>query len=118
MLVASGLVPLLVAPLDNSWSSCVHTTDASMSGWGSCECVIGPEIAKAHGVWSERWRFKRLEPSEWCPRRRALKEFSFADLVSDPRTLGEQYSEQLQLDVASEGAVPSGLQWRKFDGFP
>ena len=125
MLVAAGLMPLLVAHLDLPWSPFVHTTDACMSGWGSCKGWVGAEVAKNHGQWSERWRFRRLTPEEWCPRRRALPDPSLHDLYTDPRTLGDQsvvYQHYFGIEDADlqEGAEPSPshLDWRMHEGFP
>ena len=119
MLVAAGLMPLLAAHLDLPWSPFVHTTDACMSGWGSCKGWVGAEVAKNHGQWSERWRFRRLTPEEWCPRRRALQDPSLHDLYTDPRTLGDQsvvYQHYFGIEDADlqEGAEPSPshLDWR------
>ena len=125
MLVAAGLMPLLVAHLDLPWSPIVHTTDACMSGWGSCKGWVGSDLAKAHGQWSERWRFRRLTPEEWCPRRRALQDHSLHDLYTDPRTLGDQsaiYPHYFGIEDAElpEGVepIPSHLDWRMHEGFP
>ena len=43
------------------------------------------------GRWSERWRFKRLPPTEWAPRRRALG----LDPLSDHRTVVQDESFEL-----------------------
>ena len=67
----AGLVPLLVADLRRPWSSTVTCSDASPFGFGICECEVDPAISASHGRWLERWRFKRLPPSEWKPRVRS-----------------------------------------------
>lgn len=47
-------------------------TDASPYGLGICEHAVQNAKAESLGRWNERWRYKRLGPSEWAPRRRAL----------------------------------------------
>ena len=77
--IFAGLVPLLVADLRRPWSSTVTASDASPSGWGVCECNLDPGTAQQHGRWQERWRYRRLGPSEWRPRERAFG----ADILQD-----------------------------------
>ena len=54
------------------------------------------------GRWSERWRYKRLPPSEWGPRRRALGP-SLGPLY-DPSTVGVE-----DWDEIAWGPLPSEL---------
>jgi len=77
------------------WDSEIRCTDASPAGWGSCSATLPiPEIVKI-GEWEERWRYRRLPPSEWAPRRRALQQNVDFDVLTDPRTLGpEMHSTQ------------------------
>eukprot|EP00435_Cladocopium_sp_Y103_P017954 s440_g4.t1 len=71
-LVFAGLVPLLFADIRRQWSSTIFCTDASPEGYGICERVLPPAEVADIGRWNERWRYARLGPEEWAPRRRAL----------------------------------------------
>eukprot|EP00973_Karenia_brevis_P042187 5841154-Karenia_brevis.AAC.1 len=72
-----------------SWDPEVRTTDACNSGWGACTCTLGSDWARTHGIWNERWRYRRLTPDEWAPRKRALFNDSTLDKISDPRVVGD-----------------------------
>ena len=61
-------------------------TDASTSGWGICRTHRPASEVQALGQWEERWRFRRLRPDEWAPRRRAIPAFGELDVLTDPRT--------------------------------
>ena len=78
-----GLVPLLFASLRRQWSTTVICSDASPQGFGICEREADIKSVRNLGRWHERWRFKRLEPSEWNPRRRAMG----ADVTADVHTI-------------------------------
>ena len=82
-IIFAGIVPLLVADIRKPWSDVVTCTDASPFGFGICERVVDPAVARHHGRWMERWRFKRLPPSEWKPRQRS----EGWDVLGDPRTV-------------------------------
>ena len=71
-LVFAGLIPLLFADLRKQWSNILFCTDASPDGYGVCCREVERSTAESLGRWNERWRFKRLGPEEWAPRRRAL----------------------------------------------
>ena len=71
-LVFAGLIPLLFADLRKQWSNTLFCTDASPDGYGVCCREVERSTAESLGRWNERWRFKRLGPEEWAPRRRAL----------------------------------------------
>ena len=71
-LVFAGLIPLLFADLRKQWSNTLFCTDASPDGYGVCCREVEQSTAESLGRWNERWRFKRLGPEEWAPRRRAL----------------------------------------------
>ena len=79
----AGIIPLLFADIRRHWSSTILCTDASPSGYGICEREVSAECVSDLGRWNERWRFKRLPPSEWAPRRRAMG----LDPFSDPFTV-------------------------------
>ena len=66
-LIVVGILPLFIAPLGQPWCERVVVTDASPTGWGICQAVLPPEQVREIGKWNERWRFKRLDPSEWAP---------------------------------------------------
>ena len=112
MYIAAGLMPLMVSRLDLPWSPYVTATDACESGWGACKAFIGSDKAREHGMWTERWRFKRLLPDEWAPRQRALREpdSQHLDVFADPRTVG--------LAESDEVPVPSEQKWKAYEGFP
>ena len=78
-LIFSGLIPLLFADLRKQWSETVHCTDASPDGYGVCTRSLDAKHVESMGRWNERWRFRRLEPDEWGPRRRALGLDPFSD---------------------------------------
>ena len=44
-----------------------------------------------NGDWEVRWRYRRLPPSDWKPRKRAVQCGEVIDVVSDPRALGNQF---------------------------
>ena len=71
-LVFAGLIPLLFADLRKQWSNTLFCTDASPDGYGVCCREVERSTAESLGRWNERWRFKRLGPDNWGPRRRAL----------------------------------------------
>ncbi|CAL1160112.1 unnamed protein product, partial [Cladocopium goreaui] len=49
-------------------------------GYGICERQLGCEAVGQLGRWNERWRFRRLPPEEWAPRRRAMGLDPIADV--------------------------------------
>ena len=75
-IIFSGLIPLLFADIKRGWSDVITCTDASPDGFGICEQRVGGASAQRLGRWNERWRFKRLGPEEWAPRRRGSSEGS------------------------------------------
>ena len=79
-----SVVFLLVAELDLPWSTRVLTTDASEQGIGVCVKEVEVGEVRDTAQWNEKWRYKRLDPSEWAPRRRALGEFPE---ITDPHTV-------------------------------
>lgn len=111
-----GIVPLLVASLRRPWSETVTCTDASPVGYGICQAVFDIDTVDSIGRWQERWRFRRLPPSEWAPRRRAMG----ADVVGDVATVtgNAPFHDESDLYVHNESfpEVPSGLMnphlWR------
>ena len=90
--VFSGLIPLLYSSLRRHWSPTVTCTDASPAGYGVCETVLDPKDVSDIGRWHEKWRFKRLKPEHWNPRRRA----GGLDVLGDPSSvLGVDEEERL-----------------------
>ncbi len=85
--VFAGILPLLVADLRLSWDTTVTATDASPSGWGICERFLPSDQVEEIGKWHERWRYRRLDPSEWQPRQRALSRCVFTDPLTVKGTL-------------------------------
>lgn len=73
-LVISGTSLLLVTRLDVGFSHIVAATDASLSGIGVCQAMWPEEAVRGAAKWQEKWRFRRLAPTERTPRRRALCE--------------------------------------------
>ena len=88
--VAGRVLPLVRSSITCEWDSTVVSTDASTTGWGCTSTVRPISEIREIGVWEERWRFRRLEPCEWAPRRRAIEAQEKVDLLSDPRSLGNQ----------------------------
>ena len=76
--------PLLASDLDQPFSDVVFASDASGSGAGVCRTRFDVQQVEKVACWNEKWRFRRLLPHEWAPRRRALGEF---DEITDPRTV-------------------------------
>ena len=78
-----ALVMHLHTRLDAPWSKTVYASDASGDGFGVCSASFDEELVRKTGSWLERWRFRRLLPHEWAPRRRALGELPE---ITDPTT--------------------------------
>jgi len=68
--IMSCLVPLLFSDLTREWSPVVTVGDASPYGLGVCERTLDVDVVRELGSWKERWRFKRLDPLEWAPRKK------------------------------------------------
>ena len=81
----SAIIPLLVTDLAKPWADEVMCSDSSTEGLGVCVRLGDAEEISTIGSWQERWRFRRLDPSEWKPRCRALDELAE---ITDPRTVG------------------------------
>ena len=79
-----------MADLRLPWDTTVTATDASPSGWGICERFLPSDQVGAIGKWHERWRYRRLDPSEWQPRQRALSRCVFTDPLTVKGTLDFQ----------------------------
>ena len=94
-LTFAGLIPLLYADIRRGWCQTVQCTDASPDGFGICETTLSSSQVESMGRWCERWRYRRLPPEDWAPRRRALAR----DPLSDPFTVlgwqeGDEESQQ------------------------
>ena len=68
-----GLLPLIVSDMFAPWSRILTATDASSTGYGVCERDVTHEQAAELGRWSERWRYRRFDPSERCPRKMTVE---------------------------------------------
>ena len=101
--VMASILPILTSDLVRPWSSELVCSDASTSGMGACRTVVEPGVAKALGEWFERWRFRRLDPAEWQPRKRAAGEL---DEVTDPRF------------ISADREIRAGQSWALREGFP
>ncbi|CAK0837412.1 unnamed protein product [Prorocentrum cordatum] len=99
----AAVLPVLSSDMSLGWAGEVWATDACKSGYGACKRILSSREVGDIGRWNERWRFRRLQPSEWAPRARALGEF---DAVVDPRT------------VDPDGSVPADRRWIEREGFP
>ena len=112
-MVVVGILPLIISNIARPWSPRMVTTDASPTGWGICSSLLDPELVATHGRWNERWRFRRLSPDEWAPRKRALALHEAVDPFHDLNTvpLGVFRGNPLC-------AVPPELRWREREGFP
>ena len=106
----SGILPLLTANLRREWSSTLPSTDASPEGWGICERELSSAAIQKLGKWQERWRFRRLAPSEWKPRERA---FRGLDPFSDIRTVvgSTQFCDELDNYTTNETFPEIPLSW-------
>ena len=114
--VFAGLVPLLVSNMKMPWSPIITCTDASPTGYGVCEYEAGVDVARQLGRWQERWRFRRLSPAEWQPRKRAAGLDPFRDMGTVRGTLDEV--DDLDQYTANESfpEIPAGIMnpslWR------
>jgi hypothetical protein len=104
-MAAVGIIPLLGANIGRPWSPRVVATDASPRGWGICSAVMDPKLVHQDGRWNERWRYRRLLPHEWAPRRRVLGH--------DPNTVGPPV-----IPSNSDFNLPCELSWTDREGFP
>ena len=111
--IICGVLPLLQADLGAGWCSEAVATDASPSGWGECTAELGSCVVKSIARWDERWRYRRLSPEEWAPRRRAMGHADGSHLLTDPRTLGSIDDPRKSLTLG-----PSELSWIEREGFP
>ena len=100
--IMASVSMLLSSDLCAPWSPRVFATDASSEGFGVCAATVAPELVKEIGAWQEKWRFRRLLPSEWGHRARALGDL---DEVTDPRAV-------------DPGAGMELGRWRLREGFP
>lgn len=80
--IFAGIVPLLYSDLRRPLEEEIHCTDASPDGFGICSMPCSNEEVSRVARWNERWRFRRLPPEEWQPRRRALGLDVFGDVRS------------------------------------
>ena len=56
------------------WDTEILATDASSTGVGACATSFDIEQASVVGGWSDRWRYRRLDPEDWKPSVRAMGE--------------------------------------------
>lgn len=94
-LIFAGIAPLLISDIRREWSGVVTCSDASPEGFGICQRIVDCSTARAHGRWSERWRFRRLPVSQWKPRERA----EGWDSLGDVRTVVGSQAEPDPEDV-------------------
>ena len=78
------LLSLMESDLGAPWSQQVGCTDASMQGIGVCVATMPVDEVAEVARWNERWRFARLDPSEWQPRLRNDPDFLE---ITDPHTV-------------------------------
>ena len=97
------MLPLACAELSLPWASEVTATDASTNGSGVCSRDACPKQIQNIAKWSERWRFKRLDPDEWKPRSRTV---TLDESISDPTT------------VKNLSEVGPDNEWVERKGFP
>lgn len=102
-LIFAGIAPLLIADLRREWCSTITCSDASPMGFGICERDSTPLLAKQHGRWNERWRFKRLPAELWKPRQRS----EGWDILSDVRTVvGNMHEVNLEDEYVANNDFP------------
>ena len=107
----AGVLPLLYSDFSKGWNTTVHAIDSSLFGWGVTSCTRDvAEVAEA-GRWNERWRYKRLPPEEWAPRRRVG--------LDDPDPFADA-STALEAPTLPHSLIPrpSELDWQEREGFP
>jgi hypothetical protein len=89
----AAILPLIIADLQRDWSDVVSCVDASKSGIGIVAGGAVSEDVRRCGRWHERWRYKRLPPEEWQPRKRSL-----AQVASGQEYVRSAVCDQPQLD--------------------
>ena len=109
--IPAGVLPLCYCDFSKGWCSTVSAVDASPTGWGACTTTLPTTTVASLGEWSERWRFRRLRPEEWAPRRRV--QIEPLDALNDPASV-------LPPPVLSGTSIPraSNLDWVSREGFP
>jgi len=114
LFIAAAILPVPSAPLSRGWSGKVDATDASSTGWGICSMTLPPAVAAREGRCEERWRFRRLPPSEWCPQRRALDSHHRLDPFSDLSTV------EVEGSFGTPHMPPRASEpvWEAREGFP
>lgn len=100
--IMSAICMHLQTSLDAPWSQTCRASDASGSGMGVRAASFSEDAVADVGKWREKWRFKRLSPTEWAPRKSALDEL---DELTDPRTV-----------VGAPARLED--QWDLHEGFP
>ena len=103
MWMAASLLPLASANLFANWFPRVACIDAAPNGMGGCFKTLAPEWCEEVGKWEERWRYRRLNPAEWCPRRPSLREL---DVVTDPRIVAFLEDVSPDTDLVSREGFP------------
>ena len=107
--VFAGIIPLLFADLRRDWSDEVHCTDASPDGFGVCSTFASVDEVQNVGRWNERWRYKRLPPQDWQPRRRAMALDVFSDVSTVSGTGFHEMSYDNYIENPLFEEVPNGL---------
>lgn len=99
--VMAGILPLIFVDMHAPWSS---TVVASGSGYGIVTAEMPTGQVTAIGQWSDRWRFRRLDPSDWRPRTRALEKDR---VLTDPATCGHApHDSRPAVQACREAGVP------------
>ena len=80
-----AVLPLVGADLRRDCSGDIVCTDARATFMGACLLRDRPDLVEPADLWKERWRFRRIEPEEWRPRRRAVEK-RLLDVFQDPST--------------------------------
>eukprot|EP00959_Pyramimonas_sp_CCMP1952_P168048 3511778-Pyramimonas_sp.AAC.1 len=70
----AAVSPILSPGMSLGWAGEVRAVDARKSGCGAREGLLSTRWVGDVGRWVERWRFRRVQPSEWAPRAWALGE--------------------------------------------
>ena len=120
--IVRGILPLLHCSISGKVSTDIIAHDASSNGWGIVRGKASVGQVSEWSRWNENWRFKRLSPSEWAPRRRVFTQYPNLSphplhdvepcVLSDPVTAFD--------DVFPDSSIPipSELGWAMRSRFP
>ena len=111
--IAGSILPLCYNDFSKGWTEKVTAVDSSLWGWGACTTTLPATTVASLGAWTETWRYRRLPPEEWAPRRRL-------DLTTDQPDVFDDIGTALSPPVLPDTDIPrpTELDWEWRAGFP